>query len=107
MLEEAGYRAVAMDTGASALKLLASGLKPDLLLTDIGLLGGMNGRQLADAIRVGAPSLPVIFMTGYAENAIFGNGVLDPGMAMLAKPFEISALVKKVSLMLDAWAACR
>ena len=102
MLEEAGYRAVATDTGASALTLLASGLKPDLLLTDVGLPGGMNGRQLADAIRVDTPSLPVIFMTGYAENAIFGNGILDPGMAMLAKPFEISALVKKVSSMLDA-----
>ncbi|RZI54059.1 MAG: response regulator, partial [Pseudomonas sp.] len=81
--------------------LIASGLRPDLLLTDVGLPGGMNGRQLADAIRVGAPALPVIFMTGYAENAIFGGGLLDPGMAVLSKPFENAALLNKVASMLD------
>lgn len=101
MLEDAGYLTVATDTGAGALRLIASGLKPDLLLTDVGLPGGMNGRQLADAIRVGTPALPVIFMTGYAENAIFGGGLLDPGMAVLSKPFENAALLKKVASMLD------
>lgn len=101
MLEDAGYRPIATDTAAGALKLIASGLKPDLLLTDVGLPGGMNGRQLADAIRVNMPILPIIFMTGYAENAIFGGGILDPGMAVLSKPFENFMLVKKVSLMLD------
>jgi signal transduction histidine kinase/PAS domain-containing protein len=101
VLEGAGYRVITADTGAGALRLLDSGARVDLLLTDVGLPGGMNGRQIADAARVAMPSLAVIFMTGYAENAVVGNGVLDEGMAMITKPFEMAVLVNKVRVMLD------
>jgi CheY-like chemotaxis protein len=56
----------------------------------------MNGRQVADAARVVRPTLKVLFITGYAENAAVGNGLLDHGMAVLTKPFEIAALARKV-----------
>ena len=101
VLEGAGYRVVAVDRGGAAMKVLAAGIKVDLLLTDVGLPGGMNGRQVADAARVAMPGLAVIFMTGYAENAIVGSGVLEDGMAMLTKPFELAGLLNKVRTMLD------
>ena len=68
----------------------------DLLLTDVGLPGGMNGRQVADAGRARRPELKVLFITGYAENAVVGNGYLDPGMQVITKPFVINALADKV-----------
>ena len=68
----------------------------DLLITDVGLPGGMNGRQVADAARVTRPELKVLFITGYAENAVIGNGHLEPGMAMLTKPFVIATLGNRI-----------
>jgi CheY-like chemotaxis protein len=74
----------------------------DLLLTDVGLPGGMNGRQVADAGRVVRPDLKVLFITGYAENAVIGNGQLAPGMQVITKPFAMEALANKVRDMIDA-----
>ena len=56
----------------------------------------MNGRQLADAARVDRPDLKVLFITGYAENAVIGNGQLDPGMHVLTKPFAMDALANRI-----------
>ena len=56
----------------------------------------MNGRQLADAARVDRPDLNVLFITGYAENAVIGNGQLEPGMHLLTKPFAIDDLAGRV-----------
>ena len=67
-----------------------------MLITDVGLPGGMNGRQVADAARDMRPGLKVLFVTGYAENAVFGNGHLEPGMQVIAKPFEMDVLANKV-----------
>jgi CheY-like chemotaxis protein len=61
----------------------------------------MNGRQVADAGRAPRPDLRVLFITGYAENAIVGNGHLEPGMQVITKPFAIDALVQKVRAMID------
>ena len=56
----------------------------------------MNGRQLADAARVDRPDLKVLFITGYAENAVIGNGQLEPGMHVLAKPFAMDVLANRI-----------
>ena len=87
--------------GASAMKVLDSSARIDLLITDVGLPGGMNGRQIADVARRTRPELKVLFITGYAENAVIGNGHLAPGMEVVTKPFEIAALGQKVRDMLE------
>ena len=65
-------------------------------MTDVGLPGGMNGRQVADAARVLRPEMKVLFITGYAESAVLGNGHLEPGMQVLVKPFTMDALAGRV-----------
>jgi PAS domain S-box-containing protein len=96
VLEEAGYRVIVAPDGPSGLKVLQSDIRIDLLITDVGLPGGVNGRQVADAARVTRPSLKVLFITGYAENAVVGNGHLDAGMQVITKPFAMSALGARV-----------
>ena len=102
VLQENGYRAIEADDGPSGLKILESGLTVDLLITDVGLPGGMNGRQVADAARATRPDLQVLFVTGYAETAAVGAGQLDAGMAVITKPFAVAALGGKVREMLEA-----
>ena len=82
--------------GAAGLRVLNSGVRVDLLVTDVGLPGGMNGRQLADAARVARPALKVLFITGYAENAVLSHGHLEPGMHVLTKPFAMEALAGRI-----------
>lgn len=101
VLEEAGYAALEADDGPSGLKILVSGIRLDLLITDVGLPGGMNGRQIADAARQVRPSLKVLFVTGYAENAAVGNGLLEPGMEVITKPFVMTELANKITEMLE------
>ena len=101
VLEEAGYVAIEAADGPAGLKILQSDARIDLLITDVGLPGGMNGRQVADAARVKRPTLKVLFVTGYAENAAIGNGLLDAGMQVIAKPFVMAALGNKVREMID------
>ena len=72
--------------------MLQSDARIDLLITDVGLPGGMNGRQVADAGARDRPGLKVLFITGYAENAAVGNGLLEPGMEVITKPFDMAAL---------------
>jgi DNA-binding response OmpR family regulator len=72
-----------------------------VLLTDVGLPGGMNGRQVADAGRALRSDLKVLFATGYAENAVVGNGRLGPGMQVMTKPFGIDALANRIRDMID------
>ena len=81
--------------------MLQSGTRIDLLLTDVGLPGGLNGRQVADAARVTRPALKVLFITGYAENAAVGNGLLEHGMEVVTKPFDIAALARKVRAIVE------
>lgn len=101
VLQDNGYRALEAVDGASALKVLQSDARIDLLITDVGLPGGVNGRQVADAARRTRPNLKVLFITGYAENAVVGNGHLAPGMEVLTKPFEIAGFAQKVRDMID------
>lgn len=100
VLEDAGYRVLAAGDGAAGLSLLQAPQRVDLLLTDVGLPGGMNGRQVADAARTSRPTLKVLFVTGYANTAAVGNGLLPEGMDVMTKPFEVDALMAKVVRML-------
>jgi CheY-like chemotaxis protein len=101
VLEEAGYIAIEAADGPDGLKILQSDARIDLLISDVGLPGGMNGRQVADAARAARPDLKVLFVTGYAENAAIGNGLLDAGMQVIAKPFAMAALGNKVREMIE------
>ncbi|HEX8555344.1 MAG TPA: PAS domain-containing protein [Sphingomonas sp.] len=96
VLDELGYTVIGAADGAAGLKVLQSGARIELLITDVGLPGGMNGRQVADAARSLRPGLKVLFITGYAENAAIGNGHLDPGMELLTKPFTLEDLARRV-----------
>jgi CheY-like chemotaxis protein len=101
VLEEAGYVALEAEDGPSGLKILQSDVRVDLLITDVGLPGGMNGRQIADAARVGRPDLKVLFVTGFAENAAVGNGHLERGMEVITKPFVMTELANKITDMIE------
>ena len=102
VLGDAGYTVIEAIDGPSGLQVLNSGARIDLLVTDVGLPGGLNGRQVADAARVQRPDLKVLFITGYAENAAVGNGLLDAGMAVLTKPFVMTDLINKVGELIDS-----
>ncbi len=100
VLHELGYRTLEAGDGPAGLRLLQSASHIDLLVTDVGL-PGLNGRQLADQARLVRPSLKVLFMTGYAENAAFGNGHLGPGMQMITKPFPVEGLATKIRSIIE------
>jgi two-component system, chemotaxis family, CheB/CheR fusion protein len=102
ILEEAGYRVAPAANGLEALQILKSFKDPiHLLLTDV-ILPQMSGRELADRIAQQRPEVRVLFMTGHTEDAIVHHGVLEPGIALLQKPFTPPALVQKVRSVLDA-----
>ena len=100
ILKGAGCATIEAHDGPTALKILQSATPLDLLITDVGLPGGINGRQVADAGRSLRPNLKVLFITGYAENAVVGNGYLEPGMQVLTKPFTMDDLARRVGEML-------
>jgi CheY-like chemotaxis protein len=100
-LRDLGYRVLAAGDGHAALRVLAREAGIAVLFTDIGLPGGMNGRQLVDAARLLRPDLKVVYTTGYARNAIVHGGVLDPGTQLLPKPFSFAALASKIRTVLD------
>jgi len=102
VLNDLGYVAIEACDGASALQTLQSEARVDLLITDVGLPGGMNGRQIADLARLTRPELKVIFVTGFAETAVLGDGDLGPGMAVITKPFVMSALGEEIRDLIGA-----
>lgn len=97
VLSELGYTVLEAADSVEGLETLRSRVHIDLLITDVGLPGGMNGRQMADAGREIRPKLKTLFITGYAENAVIGGGQLGPGMQVLTKPFAVDTLVARVS----------
>jgi len=96
VLSELGYRVLDAPNGAAALDILDRNPDISLLFTDVGLPGGMNGRQLAEEARRRRPKLSVLFTTGYAKNAIVHDGRLDPGVQLITKPFTYAALASKI-----------
>ncbi|WP_421865150.1 response regulator [Parvibaculum sp.] len=101
-LQDVGYQTIEAPDGARGLEYLRSDTRVDLLVTDVGLPGGLNGRQLADAGRLVRPDLKVLFMTGYAFHAAAGNWQLEPGMELINKPFEIDKLASRVQAIIGA-----
>jgi CheY-like chemotaxis protein len=101
IVRELGYTVLEAPLAATALHLLERHPEIKLLFTDIGLPGGMNGRQLADAARKVRPDLKVLFTTGYARNAIVHDGRLDHGVVLIPKPFTYAALAAKLVDILD------
>jgi signal transduction histidine kinase len=99
-LGELGYSCAEAADGPAGLKILQSGARIDLLITDVGLPGGLNGRQVADAARALRPDLKVLFITGYAENAVLNHGHIQHGMEVLTKPFAVADLAGRVDRML-------
>ena len=96
VLAENGYAVIEAPDGPAGLKVLESNARIDLLITDVGLPGGLNGRQVADAARVTRPDLRILFITGYAENAIIGRGRLEKGMFVMTKPFQMEVLANRI-----------
>jgi PAS domain S-box-containing protein len=96
VLEDMGFTSIEAEDGKIGLKILESGRRIDLLITDVGLPGGINGRQLADAGIVLRPDLKILFITGYAENAVVGDGHLKRGMQVVTKPFAMDELARRV-----------
>jgi CheY-like chemotaxis protein len=94
VLNDLGYRALEAVDGSSALRILQSAQRIDLLITDIGL-PDVNGRQVADAARVKRPNLRILFMTGYAETAA-SSAFLEAGMEIVTKPFTMDNLAVKI-----------
>jgi nitrogen-specific signal transduction histidine kinase/CheY-like chemotaxis protein len=95
-LRELGLAVLEARDGPEALRVLASSPPPDLLVTDVGLPGGMNGRQVAEAARERLSGLPVLFITGYAGTA------LPPGVEVIGKPFDLETLARRVQAVLEA-----
>ena len=89
-------------TARPGLRLLDANPSIRVLFTDIGLPGGMNGRQLSEEARKRRPDLKVLFTTGYARNAIVHDGRLDPGVELITKPFSQATLAEKLRDILDA-----
>ena len=101
ILKELGYSVLSASNGAAALALLSKGDHVDLLLTDVVMPGGLNGRQLANAAVAQRPGLRALYMTGYTRNAIVHHGRLDTGIDVIGKPFSFEELAAKVRHRLD------
>jgi len=99
VLEELGYKTIEAMDSKTALPVLESAQRIDLLVTDVGL-PGMNGRQLAEIAREKRPGLGVLFMTGYTQAAAMRGGFLDQGMEMILKPFTVDVLARQIGDML-------
>ena len=102
IVRELGYEVFAASNGAEALRQLERHPEVRLLFTDVGLPGGMNGRQLADEAVARQPGLKVLFTTGYARNAIVHHGRVDPGVEVVFKPFTHVALAHKFRRVFDS-----
>ncbi|MGE6331768.1 PAS domain S-box protein, partial [Stenotrophomonas sp. NPDC077659] len=109
VLRAQGHRVTEAANGSEALGLLTTDHAYDLLVTDVGLTGALNGRQVADAGRQARPTMPVLFITGYAAFAAVGGEHLEPGMDILTKPFSSIELERRVDKLLAgavrAWRA--
>jgi CheY-like chemotaxis protein len=101
MLAVLGYRTTGAGTGPEALEIVEKVDDIDLLFTDVVMPGGMDGRELADLVFRVRPDIPVLFTSGYTENAIVHHGRLDPGREFLQKPYRRRDLALKLRKILD------
>ena len=102
LLASLGYKVIEAADSNVGLRLLDSSTPIHLLVTDVGLPGSVNGRQMADIARQAKPDLPVLFITGYAQAHVLDNSHLEPSTAVLTKPFELDALVSCVNSLVSS-----
>ena len=101
-LQHGGYEVLAASSGEEALELLGlTSVEPRLLVTDV-IMQGMNGRQVADAVRRARPGIPVLFMSGYAGDILARHGTAEPGLHLIEKPFTTEALLERVRGLLES-----
>jgi CheY-like chemotaxis protein len=95
-LRDLGYQVLEASDGPSALRVLEEADRLDLLITDVGLPGGINGRQVAEAVRERWPEVPILFITGYATTT------LPPRAEVISKPFALDDLAKRAQTRIAA-----
>jgi CheY-like chemotaxis protein len=100
-LGELGYRAIEAADAATGLKVLESDVKIDLLISDVGLPGEMNGNEMVELARIHRPNIKVLFITGYADNAAITNGRLEPGVQVMSKPFSMDKLASRIRSIIE------
>lgn len=100
VLEDLGCTVIEAADGPQAMNVIRSDARIDLLITDVGLPNGMNGRQVADAAREVRKGLKVLFVTGYAENAVLSHGHLGSEMEVITKPFQMETLAERIQSMI-------
>ena len=101
VLNTLGYVSLQSEDGASGLRILQSKQHIDLLITDIGLPGKMNGRELADAGLAIRPNLKTLFITGYAQNVEVGNDYPSRSINILTKPFRMDTLATRIETIIS------
>ncbi|MGD0104805.1 MAG: ATP-binding protein [Rhodopila sp.] len=101
LLEDIGYTVLAAADGASGLNIVDSRTQIDLLISDMGLPGGINGRQLAEAARQKRFDLKVLFITGYSEYSPAGSDLLGEGIQVMTKPFQLDVFASKVEAIIN------
>ena len=101
VLTSLGYEVISVPDGSEAIALIESGLRPDLLLTDVLLPNGLDGLIVAERVLNRIPGLPVVYMSGYVENIDIQKSRLDPQVNLLLKPFRRTSLAAMVRLRLD------
>lgn len=97
VLNDMDYVSLEAADGPSGLQIIRSDVPIDLLIADIGLPGGMTGRDLAAAARAERPELAILYITGYAESAVLGDDGVEPGTMVLTKPFSIDTLTARIA----------
>lgn len=101
LLKDLGYKVLEAGDSTIGLKILQSDLPIDLLISDVGLPGGLNGLQMADAGRVKRPALNVLFITGYAESPAIDHDHLPHGMQIMTKPFDMESLIFHIKSLIE------
>ena len=94
VLRDLGHSVLLAEDGPDALRRLEAGVPAHVIVTDIGLAGGIGGVRLAEQARASRPDLKVLFLTGYADEAEAAAGAMVPGTAVLSKPFNVEKFVK-------------
>lgn len=102
VLKELGYVAIEAADGIAGLRVLQSDVRIDLVVSDVGLPGGINGPQMAEAARAHRPDLKVLFITGFAEPTLLTSDRLEPGISLLTKPFAIETLAARMRELIEA-----
>ena len=96
MLDRSGYQVLTAASGHDAVKIAGRPGQIDLLLTDV-IMPKMPGREVADRVRVRQPGIRVLFMSGYTQGLLSAQGVLEPGLYLIEKPFSATSLAAKLN----------